>query len=97
MKNLLTSYLRSIKKNWLHAQCAHFQYINKKERTEDINVKEKENGETGSPFSAAKNDSENVIQDGFPSAGTCDRKDDRDVANSIHLYEFTQWASSYSS
>ena len=71
--------------------------IDKKERTEDINAKEEENGETESPVSAANNDNENGSQDGFASAGTCDRKDDRDVASSIHLYEFTRCASSCSS
>ena len=70
--------------------------IDKKERTEDINVKEEENGETESPVSAANNDNENGSQDGFASAATCDRKDDRDVASSIQLYEFTRCASSCS-
>jgi len=69
VKNLVTSNVRSIKK---------------KERIEDINVKEEENGETESAASAA-NGENNGSQDGFPSAGTCDRKDDRDVASSIQL------------
>jgi len=67
--------------------------VDKKERTEDINVKEEENGETESPVSAGNNDNENGSQDGFASAGTCDRKDDRDVASSIELNEFTRCAS----
>jgi hypothetical protein len=60
----------------------------KKEGTED-SVKEEENGETVSPVSSANNDNKNGSQDGFASAGTCDRKDGRDVASSIHLYDFT--------
>lgn len=53
--------------------------IDKKDRTEDIKVKEEENGETESPVTSTNNDNENGSQDGFASAGTCDRKDDRDV------------------
>lgn len=71
--------------------------VDKKERTEDINVKEEENGERESPVSTANNDNENGSQDGFASAGTCDRKDDRDVASSFKLYEFMKHASSCSS
>jgi hypothetical protein len=57
--------------------------IDKKDGAEDINAKEEENGETESPLSAANNDNENGSQDGFSSAGTCDKKDDRDVASLI--------------
>jgi hypothetical protein len=48
-------------------------------------VKKEKNGETDLHVSTANNDNENESQDGFASAGTCDRKDDRDMASSIHL------------
>jgi hypothetical protein len=67
--------------------------IDKKDRTEDIKVKEEENGETESPVTSTNNDNENGSQDGFASAGTCDRKDDRDVASSTQLYAFMHCAS----
>lgn len=57
--------------------------IDKKEGIEDTNADEEENGETESPLSSANNDNENGSQDGFASAGTCDKKDVRDVASSI--------------
>lgn len=57
--------------------------IDEKEGTEDTSVKEEENGETEFTLSSTNNDNENGSQDGFASAGTCDKKDDRDVASSI--------------
>jgi hypothetical protein len=57
--------------------------IDEKEGTEDTNVKEEENGETEFSLSSTNNDNENGSQDGFASAGTCDKKDVRDVASSI--------------
>jgi hypothetical protein len=57
--------------------------IYEKEETEDTSVKEEENGEAEFTHSSTNNDNENGSQDGFASAGTCDKKDDRDVASSI--------------
>jgi hypothetical protein len=57
--------------------------IDKKDGTEDTNVKEEENGERESPLPSANNDNENGSQDGFASAGTLDKKGDTDVASSI--------------
>jgi len=62
-----------------------------------VNAKEEENGGTESPVSGANNDNENGSRDGLASVGTCDRKDDRNVASSIQLYELTRCASSCSS
>lgn len=55
----------------------------KKDGTEDIIVKEEENGETESPLPSANNDNENGSQDGLSSTDTLDKKDDKDVASSI--------------
>jgi hypothetical protein len=57
--------------------------VDKKDGSEDTNVKEEENGETESPLSSGNNDNENGSQDGFSSAGALDKKDDTDVASLI--------------